>query len=118
MDAILQDIRYALRSLQKTPGFTLAVVLTLSLGIGANTGIFSVINALLLRDLPEVTRPNELLLFGRTMDNNGFDTFSYPDYLDLRNQSRTLQGVAAFAVVAAHVTGSSATQRARAGLVS
>ena len=118
MDAILQDIRYALRSLQKTPGFTLAVVLTLSLGIGANTGIFSVINALLLRDLPEVTRPNELLLIGRTMDNNGFDTFSYPDYLDLRNQSRTLQGVAAFAVVAAHVTGSSATERARAALVS
>jgi predicted permease len=118
MDTLLQDIRYALRSLGKTPGFTLAVVLTLSLGIGANTGIFSMINALLLRDLPQIKRPNELLLIGRTVDNEGFDTFSYPDYVDLRNQTRTLQGVAAFTTVPVHVTGESATERARGALVS
>jgi len=118
MDTILQDLRYALRSLQKTPGFTLAVVLTLSLGIGANTGIFSMINALLLRDLPQVTRPNELLLIGRTADNQGFDTFSYPDYVDLRNQSRAFQGIAAFSTAPVHVTGTGATERARGALVS
>jgi putative ABC transport system permease protein len=118
MDTILRDIRYALRSLLKTPGFTLAVVLTLSLGIGANTGIFSMINALLLRDLPQVTRPNELLLIGRTTNNQGFDTFSYPDYVDLRNQSRAVQGVAAFSPVPVHVTGTGATERARGALVS
>jgi len=118
MDTLLQDLRYALRSLLKTPGFTLAVVLTLSLGIGANTGIFSMINALLLRDLPQVTRPNELALIGRTADNQGFDTFSYPDYVDLRNQSRAFQGVAAFTTVPVHVTGTGATERARGALVS
>ncbi len=118
MDTILQDLRYAVRSLQKTPGFMVAVVLTLSLGIGANTGIFSIINALLLRDLPQVTRPNELVLIGRTVDNGGFDTFSFPDYVDLRNQSRAFQGIAAFTVVPAHVTGTGATERARAALVS
>src|ERR1044071_155380 len=118
MDTILQDLRYALRSLQKTPGFTLAVVLTLSLGIGANTGIFSMINALLLRDLPQVTRPNELALIGRTTDNGGVDTFSSPDSVDLRNQSRAFQGVAAFSTAPVHVTGTGATERARGALVS
>ena len=118
MDTLLQDLRYALRSLLKTPGFTLAVVLTLSLGIGANTGIFSMINALLLRDLPQVTRPNELALIGRTADNQGFDTFSYPDYVDLRNQSRAFLGIAAFSTAPVHVTGTGATERARGALVS
>jgi predicted permease len=118
MATILQDLRYALRSLQKSPGFTAAVVLTLSLGIGANTAIFSIINALLLRDLPQVTRPSELLLIGRTVSNEGFDTFSYPDYVDLRNQSRTLQGVAAFTTVPVHVSGSGATERARGAMIS
>jgi predicted permease len=118
MDTLLQDLRYALRSLLRTPGFTLAVVLTLSLGIGANTGIFSMINALLLRDLPQVTRPNELALIGRTANNEGFDTFSYPDYVDLRNQSGAFQGVAAFSTVPVHVTGTGATERARGALVS
>jgi putative ABC transport system permease protein len=118
MDTLLQDLRYALRSLLKTPGFTLAVVLTLSLGIGANTGIFSMINALLLRDLPQVTRPNELALIGRTADNGGFDTFSYPDYVDLRNQSRAFHGIAAFYTAPVHETGTGATERARGALVS
>jgi predicted permease len=118
MDTLLQDLRYALRSLQKTPGFTAAVVLTLSLGIGANTAIFSMVNALLLRDLPHVRRTSELVLIGRTVNNEGFDTFSYPDYVDLRDQSQTLQGVAALSVVPVHVSGTGATERARGALVS
>ncbi len=118
MDTILQDLRYAFRSLLKTPGFTVAVVLTLSLGIGANTGIFTIINALLLRDLPQITRPGELLLIGRTIQNDGFDTFSYPDYADLRNQTRDFTGVAAFTTIPVHVTGTGATERARGAIVS
>jgi predicted permease len=118
MDTILQDIRYAFRTIQKSPGFTAAVVLTLSIGIGANTAIFSMINALLLRDLPEVANPGQLLLIGRTVDNEGFDTFSYPDYIDLRNQSPAFQGVAAFTAVPVHVAGSGATERGRGAVVS
>ncbi len=118
MDTILQDLRYALRTLQKSPGFTAAVVLTLSLGIGVNTAIFSIVNALLLRDLPHVTRPHELLLIGRTISNDGFDTFSYPDYVDLRDQSRVFQDVAAITTVPVHVSGTAATERVRGGIVS
>jgi len=118
MGTLLQDLRYALRSLQKSPGFTAAVVLTLSLGIGANTAIFSIVNALLLRDLPYLTRPEELLLIGRTVNTEGFDTFSYPDYVDLRDQTRTFQGVAAVTNAPVHVSGAQATERARGGIVS
>src|SRR3989442_883774 len=118
MDAILHDLRYALRTLRKSPGFTAAVVLTLSLGIGVNTAIFSIVNALLLRDLPQVTRPEELLLIGRTINNDGFDTFSYPDYVDLRDQSRVFQDVAAITTVPVHVSGTAATERVRGGIVS
>src|SRR5256712_3130620 len=118
VDTILQDLRYALRTLQKSPGFTAAVVLTLSLGIGVNTAIFSIVNALLLRDLPHVTRPEELLLIGRTINNDGFDTFSYPDYVDLRDQSRVFQDVAAITTVPVHVSGTAATERVRGGIVS
>jgi predicted permease len=118
MNTILQDLRYALRALHKSPGFTAAVVLTLSLGIGANTAIFSIVNALLLRDLPHVTRPEALLLIGRTVNDDGFDTFSYPDYVDLRDQTRTFQDIAAATNAPVHVSGTAATERARGGIVS
>lgn len=118
MDTLLQDLRYALRTLQKSPGFTAAVVLTLALGIGANTAIFTIVNALLLRDLPHVTRSDELLLIGRTVNNEGFDTFSYPDYIDLRDGTRVFTGVASVTTVPVHVTGTGATERARGAIVS
>ena len=96
MSAFFQDVRYAVRTLIKTPAFTSVVVLTLALGIGANTAIFSLTDQVLLRMLP-VKSPEQLLVFdgpgafmGRTF-NNG--TFSYPMYRDFRDQHTVLDGV-------------------------
>ena len=90
------NIRYALRTLRNTPGFTAIVVLTLGLGIGANTAIFSMTDQLLLRLLP-VKNPRELVVFenpgafaGRQFNSN---TFSYPMYRDFRDQNTVFSGV-------------------------
>jgi predicted permease len=118
MDTALQDLRYALRQLRASPGFTTAAVLTVGLGIGANTAIFSLINALLLRPLPHIARPHEIVQLGRTVEGEGFDTFSYPDYADVRDWTTTLAGVAAHRVVPMHLSGFGATERGRGALVS
>ncbi len=100
---LLNDLRYALRRLRKSPGFTLVVVLTLALGIGANAAIFSLFDQVLLRMLP-VERPRELVRFewsgsfsGSTSSFGG-DTsnyFSYSMYKDLRDRNRVFQGMLA-----------------------
>jgi predicted permease len=98
MNAFAQDIRYALRTLLKTPAFTIVVVLTLALGIGANTAIFSLTDQVLLRLLP-VKSPGQLVVLdgpgafqGRTFNNA---TFSYPMYRDFRDQNTVFDGVMA-----------------------
>ena len=89
----LKDLRYALRGLARDPGFTAAAVLSLALGIGANTAIFSLVRNLMLRILP-VTRPEELVYFYRTGGwGRGF--MSYPLYLDLARHTDIFEGVAA-----------------------
>src|SRR3954449_11596946 len=95
---MLQDLRYAVRTLLTTPAFTLVVVVTLALGIGANTAIFSLTDQVLLRMLP-VKSPERLVVLdgpgafqGRTF-NNG--TFSYPMYRDFRDQNTVFDGVLA-----------------------
>jgi predicted permease len=98
MNAFAQDLRYAVRTLIKTPAFTVVVVLTLALGIGANTAIFSLTDQVLLRLLP-VRSPEQLVVLdgpgafqGRTF-NDG--TFSYPMYRDFRDQNTVFDGVLA-----------------------
>ena len=98
MRALLQDVRYALRTLSKQPGFTLVAVVTLALGIGANTAIFSVIDAALLRALP-YRAPGRLVHLWETKRSRDFEQreASYPDFLDWRAQgSEVFEGLAGY----------------------
>ncbi len=99
---MFQDLRYGVRMLFKHKGFTIVAALTLSLGIGANTAIFSLLDAVLLKSLP-VRQPDRLVLFGKGWPvgmTNGFpnaswDLFSYPFYQEVRQRSEVFSGVAA-----------------------
>jgi putative ABC transport system permease protein len=102
MGNFLQDLKYALRTLGKNPGFTLVAIITLALGIGANAAIFSLTDQVLLRMLP-VERPTELVILrspgpspGRNWnDGPGGTSFSYPAYKDLRDQNQIFSGLLA-----------------------
>ena len=95
---LIRDLRFALRLLIRAPGFTVLACLTLALGIGANTAIFSVVNALLLRPLP-YSQPDRLVfldgVFSRPEGDSSFQ-LSYPELADLAEQSTTLAGVASY----------------------
>lgn len=96
METLIQDVRYALRGLRRSPAFTLVALLTLALGIGVNASIFSVVNAILFRPLP-VERPAELVdIYGHAATSNTHDTHSYPNYLDYRANTKTLSGLTAY----------------------
>src|SRR5207244_9796838 len=92
LEQIARDLRYGARMLRRSPGFTAVAVLTLALGIGANTAIFSFINALRMRTLP-VHWPDELVLITPANDRNGDLGFSYPLYEAVRDENRTLAAI-------------------------
>jgi putative ABC transport system permease protein len=93
MQTLLQDLRYGARMLVKRPGFTLIVVVTLALGIGANTAIFSVVNALLLRPLP-YPEAERLVLLTEKSPTGARDSVSYPNYVDWRGRAQSFEGMA------------------------
>ena len=95
MNSFLQDLRYAVRLLIKSPGVTTTAVVALALGIGANTAIFSLVNGALLRPLPGVRMPNQLVTLERTQNGKVQYSFGYPDYLDYRDHSDSFAGLAA-----------------------
>ena len=93
---MMGDLRFALRMLAKTPGFAIIAVLTLALGIGASSAIFSVIDAVLLRPLP-FPKPNELIaVWSKVLGDTERETGSFPDYADIRDQSQTVESLFAF----------------------
>ncbi len=97
MQTLFQDLRYGARMLLKKPGFTLIVVITLALGIGANTAIFSVTDKLLIRSLA-VEKPQQLVLINSVSVNPHFvsNAFSYPNFSDYRAQNQVFSGLLAF----------------------
>ncbi|HUQ80199.1 MAG TPA: ABC transporter permease, partial [Gemmatimonadaceae bacterium] len=95
MDTILRDLRYAIRALLRQPGFTAAVVLTLALGIGANTAIFSVVNGVLLRPLP-YPNDRELMIVRTRFASGQTETASLPDYTDWKSQSSSFARMSAY----------------------
>jgi predicted permease len=91
IETVVQDVRFSLRKLRKSPGFTAVAVLTLALGIGANAVVFSVLNRLILRPL---NLPQAESLY--QIDRHGIGLQSYPDYLDLRERNRSFEDLAAY----------------------
>jgi predicted permease len=110
MDRLLLDLRLAFRRLRQNPGFSIVAILTLALGIGANTAIFSVINAVLLRPLP-VERSSELVAVNETMAGNTFPTLSVPNFRDMRDRNTVLSGLAAYRILPASLGLPGASQR-------
>src|SRR5215467_15188327 len=125
-DHLSQDIPFAFRMLRKSPGFTAVAVLTLALGIGANTSIFSLTNQILLRDLP-VPHADRLVILRSPGPNHGHtwgdvdqgaQSFSYPMYKDLRERATVFSGLLACRRTTVNVFGHGETQSAHADLVS
>jgi predicted permease len=125
MQSFWQDLRFGLRILAKNPGFTVIAILTLALGIGANTAIFSLTDQVLLRLLP-VERPEELVVLhspgpktGHTWsDSDGGASFSYPLYKELRAHSEVFTGLLARFAIDVNVSGQGQTEHANGELVS
>lgn len=96
METLISDIRLGIRGLRKQPGFTLIAVITLALGIGANTAIFSIVSAVLLRSLPYAQPESLVVPWGNHDDMLQSSALSYPDFADWRAQTQTLENVAAY----------------------
>ena len=95
MQTLFYDLRYALRQLGKAPGLALLAILTLALGVGANTAIFTVIESVLLRSLP-YAHSDRLVYIGPKGDKPGFATTSWLNYRDIRDQSKLLSAAAGY----------------------
>src|SRR6266576_3505412 len=104
MDTLFKDLRYALRTLRKNRGFTAVAVVTLALGIGANTAIFSVVNAVLLRSLP-YPDADRLVALSENSRQSSDISVSYPDYLDWRAQQTVFSELTARMPTGGVITG-------------
>src|SRR3954467_10943564 len=119
MDSLLRDVRHAVRNLARTPGFALVTILTLALGISANTAIFSVVNAVILRPLG-YPHPEQLVYISSQFPAMGFDQFwiSPPEFLEFQERTHAFAVVGAFATGQANLTAPDRPRRANAGQAS
>src|SRR2546428_14033445 len=121
MGTLIQDVRYGLRMLARNPGFTAIAVITLALGIGANTAIFSVVNAVLLRPLlyAEPERLVRIYTEFPTFPNGGLRRFpfSQPEYLDLKREATLWESLAGWVNSGGNLSGGQEATRATAAFV-
>ena len=109
LESLIWDLRYAIRTMRKAPGFTFVVVLTLALGIGANTALFSTVNAALIRDIP-FYEPDRLVAGEKTQNGTPQGSVSRLDYFDLSDSAKSFEGLAAYVPSQATVTGEAAPE--------
>src|SRR4051794_33966812 len=109
MQTLWQDLRYGARMLRRQPGFTLVAVLTLAIGIGANTAIFSVVNAVLLRPLP-YAEADRLVWLAERHEEIATRWISYPNFLDWQSRSRSFEAMATIRGLQMTMTGSGDAQ--------
>src|SRR5882724_5448495 len=95
MRTLWNDIRYGVRMLAANPGFTAVAILSLAIGIGANTSMFSLADAMLLRPLP-VPQSSEMVRVVSTSQTARYDRISFPDYVDFRDRTKTLAGLVGY----------------------
>jgi predicted permease len=117
MQTLIQDLKYAFRMLLKSPGFALIATLTLALGIGANTALFSIVNGVLLRPLP-YSHPNELVILSETSKNFQRSSISYPNFMDWQRDNSTFSSMAAYRSDNFSITTNGDTERVSTALVS
>jgi putative ABC transport system permease protein len=119
METLLQDLRYSIRQFVKKPGFTIAAVVMLALGIGANTAIFSVVNRVLLRPLP-YQNPDRLVLVKENLPRLGWSLLSASpaEYLDYKEGNEVFSEIAAYRELSVNLTGRGDPQRIQAARVS
>src|SRR5262245_52664744 len=118
VDTLLNDLRYGVRGLQKRPGFTLIIVLTLALGIGANTAIFSVVNAVLLKPLPYPHADQLVTIWGR-LPTHGLRQLnaSAAEFVDYRDRNHSFSAIAAYGSLGRNLTGTAEAERINATFV-
>jgi len=115
---LINDLRSTLRALRRSPGFAMVIILALGLGIGANTAIFSLMDAVLLRPLPGISQPGELVSFERWQAGQLLGDMGYPDYVDYRGQLREFADVVAEAGARLSFAKGPAVERVSGALVS
>src|SRR5262245_36961566 len=117
MGTLLQDIRCGLRMLGKSLGFTAVAVITLALGIGANTALFSIVNAVLLNPLP-FPQPDQLVALGENKPNIEYGSTTYPNFIDWQKQHRSFSSLAIARPYAFSLTGIGVAEQVQGEFIS